>query len=75
MFDFHNLHSLSPLRGSHKKNRGIIPLFADCAIPIFLTYIKQSDLETKNGGEAPAWVRGAVHTLTRAYVYCRSVKR
>ncbi|PAW16309.1 hypothetical protein CKJ89_07830 [Klebsiella pneumoniae] len=48
MFDFHNLHSLSPLRGSHKKNRGIIPLFADCAIPIFLTYIKQSDLETKN---------------------------
>ncbi|EJK89982.1 hypothetical protein UUU_31020 [Klebsiella pneumoniae subsp. pneumoniae DSM 30104 = JCM 1662 = NBRC 14940] len=36
MFDFHNLHSLSPLRGSHKKNRGIIPLFADCAIPILL---------------------------------------
>lgn len=36
VFDFHNLHSLSPLRGSHKKNRGIIPLFADCAIPILL---------------------------------------
>ncbi|RGB55817.1 hypothetical protein DW209_03150 [Enterobacter hormaechei] len=36
MFHFHNLHSLSPLRWHPQKNRGIIPLFSDCAIPILL---------------------------------------
>jgi hypothetical protein len=36
VFHFHNLHSLSPSGGSHKKNRRIIPLFADYAIPILL---------------------------------------
>ncbi|PJD45412.1 hypothetical protein B9Q33_14990 [Enterobacter kobei] len=36
VFHFHNLHSLSPLRWHPQKNRGIIPLFSDCAIPILL---------------------------------------
>ncbi|AWL58123.1 hypothetical protein DKC09_24530 [Klebsiella quasipneumoniae] len=47
VFDFHNLHSLSPLRGSHKKIAGLYRFFRIRPYPSCLTYIKQSDLETK----------------------------
>ncbi|EGE63821.1 hypothetical protein DEN86_11765 [Escherichia coli] len=40
MFDFHDLHTLSPLRGSHKKNRRIIPPFFKAAILFSLTLVK-----------------------------------
>ncbi|AAN81466.1 hypothetical protein HMPREF1621_02597 [Escherichia coli A25922R] len=40
VFDFHDLHTLSPLRGSHKKNRRIIPPFFKAAILFSLTLVK-----------------------------------
>ena len=40
VFDFHDLHTLSPLRGSHKKNRRIIPPFFKAAIFFSLTLVK-----------------------------------
>ncbi|EFJ57986.1 hypothetical protein HMPREF9549_00502 [Escherichia coli MS 185-1] len=40
VFDFHDLHTLSPLRGSHKKNLRIIPPFFKAAILFSLTLVK-----------------------------------
>jgi hypothetical protein len=43
VFHFHNLHSLSPLRGNHKKIAGLYRFLQAAPYPFSLTGIKQSD--------------------------------
>ncbi|AVZ15322.1 hypothetical protein DBP88_18640 [Enterobacter hormaechei] len=68
MFHFHNLHSLSPLRWHPQKNRGIIPLFLDCAIPMLLDVHQSKTKKPEAGLRFGCGVLPGGAALTRAYV-------